>query len=399
MANIRQRLIGDIAFRSGGDVTGFDLNALLRRLVLFDTVVLKSSRLKEIPFLVRALGYAGVMELLCSGALEIYCEVTSIIQNVKRNNQRVLPIGEYNFGFVDIADHKQYIHDSLQPISALEGITSKQAQGLKRKIALRLVRPPSEFGKKILDQFDRDLRSGSPVIQRAISLRFLQEHGTPAPEFSIRLHEVEERRFRAETNLFERASLSSEAANDLIESGLGAIGNLNHRLAEMDAVSALSGFSEDEIVLLEDKLAFLAQACNPSVQEVQFRRVLEIGGFPEFRVEDGQKINVGRLLEIRQTRECAEFRHWVTTIHSTSDEEIRERVAGIRSQLSSFVHSSGGKAVRLLSSAGVGFIPIVGALAGLAAGVADSFIVDKLLPESGAVSFISRLYPSVFERL
>jgi hypothetical protein len=397
MASIRHRLIGEIAIRSGLDITGVDLNSLLRRLALFDTVILKSVRLKEIPFLVRALGYAGVMELLSSGAMEIYCEAIFIIQGLKRNEQRMLPIGEYAFGLGEIADHEQYIHDALQPISALEGLTPKQAQKLKRLVALRLIRPPSDFGKKILDQFDRDLRGGSPSIKRAINLRFVRVHGTPAPEFSIRLQEVQERKFRAETNLFESASLSSEATNDLIESGLGAIGNLNHRLAEMDAVSALSGFSEDENVLFEDKLAFLAKACNPSVQEEQFRRILRIGGFPEFHVGDGQKINVGRLLEIRQTRECADFRQWVTTIDSASDKEITERVAGIRSQLSSFIHSSKGKVVRLLASAGIGLIPIGGPLAGLAAGVADSFIVDRLLPESGAASFISHLYPSVFE--
>ena len=55
--------------------------------------------------------------------------------------------------------------------------------------------------------------------------------------------------------------------------------------------------------------------------------------------------------------------------------------------------------MRVLASAGIGLIPIVGALAGLTAGFADSFIVDKLLPESGAVAFISQLYPPVFERL
>jgi hypothetical protein len=37
---------------------------------------------------------------------------------------------------------------------------------------------------------------------------------------------------------------------------------LTHRLAEMRSVSALSGFSEDEIVLFEDKLAFLAVKCD-----------------------------------------------------------------------------------------------------------------------------------------
>ena len=73
---------------------------------------------------------------------------------------------------------------------------------------------------------------------------------------------------------------------------MAAIGSLTHRLAEMRSVSALSGFSANEIVLFEDKLAFLAQACNPSVPEAQFQRILSLTGFPEFRVEEAKKINV-----------------------------------------------------------------------------------------------------------
>src|SRR5208282_3666435 len=109
------------------------------------------------------------------------------------------------------------------------------------------------------DQCDRDFRSGSPIIERAIRLQLADKSGTPPPEFHIRLHEVKERLFRAETDLFDRVHMPAEATNELIESGLAAIGNLNQRLAEMEAVSALSGFCEREIVLFEDKLSLLAQ--------------------------------------------------------------------------------------------------------------------------------------------
>ena len=71
----------------------------------------------------------------------------------------------------------------------------------------------------------------------------------------------------------------------------------------------------------------------------------------------------------------------------------------IRSKLSSFVHGSKGKTMRFLASSGLGLVPIVGGVAGVVFGFVDSFLVDKLFPESGAVSFISHLYPSVFEHL
>jgi hypothetical protein len=382
---------------SGPDIVGVDLNGLLGKLILFDTVILKSARLKEIPFLVRALGFEGTMELLTSRALNIYCEAITLIEDVRVNECRQLPIGQYNFGRVDIADHRKYIHDGLQRIHGIERLTLKQVQKLKRAVAARLVRPEPNFGEKMTDQFDRDLRSGSPVIHRAVALALRERAGTVVPDFSFKLNEVRDRVFQAETNLFELAPLSREDTNQLIQSGLAAIGKLNHRLAEMASVSALSGFSEKEIVLFEDKLEFLARAFNPSVPEAQFRRVLDLAGFPEFRVGEGSGVNIARLLEVRQTRECAEFRDWVATIETASDAGIRERIRSVRSRLASFIHSSKGKTARLLACAGIGAVPFVGAAAGLSAGFADSFLVDRLLPESGVVSFISRLYPSVFE--
>lgn len=397
MTNVRRRLITEIAITSGLEVSGIDINVLLRNLILFDTVVLKSQRLKEFPFLIRALGYSGLMELLSSKALDIYCEGATIIESVEREGHRELPIGEYSFGWLEAADHRKYVSSGMEPLTFVEGISWRETQRVKRAIASRLVRPPSDFGQKVLDQFNRDLRSGSPAIKRAVALRLAKKLGTPSPEFSIRLFETKDRQFRAETNLFDMAQLSRESTNKLIEVALGGIGSLNQRLGEMRSVSALSGFSEDEIALFEDKLAFLAMACNPSVSEAQFRRILVLTGFPEFRVENGTKIDVGKLLEIRQTRECAEFREWLTTIDSASDAEIKDRIGSVRSKLSSLVHGSTGKGIRLLASAGIGLIPVAGPLAGLVEGYADTFLVDKVLPESGAVSFISNLYPSVFK--
>jgi len=106
-----------------------------------------------------------------------------------------------------------------------------------------------------------------------------------------------------------------------------------------------------------------------------------------------------RLLEIRESDECREFREWLLTIEDASDAEIKERISGLRARFGNAIQSHSGKAVRLLTTTGIGAIPGVGPIAGFMAGVVDTFFLEKLLPKSGVVAFLSGLYPSVFEDL
>jgi hypothetical protein len=60
--------------------------------------------------------------------------------------------------------------------------------------------------------------------------------------------------------------------------------------------------------------------------------------------------------------------------------------------------STGGKFVRLATTTGIGLIPGVGLAAGIAASAIDSFLVDRVLPKSGVVAFLTETYPSLFAR-
>ncbi len=53
--------------------------------------------------------------------------------------------------------------------------------------------------------------------------------------------------------------------------------------------------------------------------------------------------------------------------------------------------------LRFAAIAGIGLVP-GGAIPASILGFADSFIVEKLFPNSGIVSFLRIQYPSVFER-
>ena len=64
--------------------------------------------------------------------------------------------------------------------------------------------------------------------------------------------------------------------------------------------------------------------------------------------------------------------------------------------MASMAASPGGKLVRLAATTGIGLIPVVGPIAGAAAGAIDSFLVEKVLPRSGIVAFLTETYPSLF---
>ena len=183
-------------------------------------------------------------------------------------------------------------------------------------------------------------------------------------------------------------------AHRIVERGLLGLGGLTQRFAEMDVFAALSGFTETDLPLVEEQLKFFLRI-SAEVREKQFRRVVEIAGFPDFSsaISD-KKVNVERLLEVRQSGECREFREWLPTIDDASDAEIKDRISSLRSKLGNAIQSQSGKAIRLLATTGIG---IAGLPAGIVAGVVDTFLLEKMLPNSGVVAFLSHLYPSVFE--
>ena len=67
----------------------------------------------------------------------------------------------------------------------------------------------------------------------------------------------------------------------LLSSACLAIAKHNDRIEKMRAYSALSGFNDIDIPVFGEKLAFLASAVNPGVEEERFQRVIELNGLPQ----------------------------------------------------------------------------------------------------------------------
>ena len=208
------------------------------------------------------------------------------------------------------------------------------------------------------------------------------------------MDEPRERVFHIKTGIAKDFGLSPEQAHLLLQRSVTAVVNLNHRLAEMEAYSALTGFLESEAPLLFGKLAGIISPQNPTPAEEQFKRVIEVAEVPDFK--PGQKIDVEKLMKIRDSAECRDFRRWLSTAEDISDDEIRAQAGGMRNKLASLTGSSGGKAFRLAATTLIGNIPVAGLVLGPAAGAVDSFLVDRVLPKSGIFAFLTDMYPSLF---
>ena len=252
----------------------------------------------------------------------------------------------------------------------------------------------------MLAQVKSELKGMSPGIKAAVRVTLRKLHpAKEVPDFTLEFEEIPNVGFRAHTDLARHAGISDEEAHNVIQAAFAGVANLDHRLAEMRAYEALSGFAEEEAGILTERCDFLIRELNPQIIERSFERVLEIAGIPDPAIDGSTRVaRIGELLRVRQTDECREFRAWLSTVHDTSDVEIRERVAGFRAKFSAFAQSSSGKTIKLLTGFGIGLIPHYGSPASLAVGFADAFLVEKIFPRSGIVSFLSNLYPSIFDK-
>lgn len=392
--DIRQSVFGEIAIRSGGQVTGADIGALIRRLLLFETVIVRSVRLRELPFLVRAFGKHGFIELLNSGLLKIVCEWTVISTNLEVDGFRALPPCNFSFGIVDIANREDVLRQELRSLQSVSGLKNTERTLIEDYVVSHLLRPQQEYGNQLKAQVESDVRRVSPVLRAAIGKELQARSETPVECFTLDVEETRSCVFHILTDLQKMLGLSSQSEHDILQMAVGAVANLNHRIADMEAYSAITGFAESEAPLLFGKLAGVISPQNPRSVEGQFARVITIADLPEFNL--GRGIDVGRILKARESAECREFRAWLAGLAQATDQQIAEMVSGFKNRVAVGLGSGIGKALRFATTTGLGLIPGLGLIAGPVAGALDAFLLERAFPTSGVLAFLTDTYPSLF---
>jgi hypothetical protein len=260
-----------------------------------------------------------------------------------------------------------------------------------------MVRPPETFGANLLQQIDAELRANSPSLRAAIIDQLqnqVSSHGLDPMQLEVTVEEPQTRVFHIKTTISRDFGLSPEKTHLLLQRSVTAVANLSQRLAEMEAYASLTGFLESEAALLFGKMAGIIAPQNPKIAEEQFKRVIEIADIPDFK--PGQRVDVEKLMKIRESAECRDFRGWLSTAEDVSDATIRDMATGMKNKVATLAGGTGGRVVRFAATTLVGLIPGAGLVLGPAAGAIDSFLVERVLPRSGILAFLTDTYPSLF---
>jgi hypothetical protein len=124
--NPRQAVLCDIAIREAGNkVRRVDLRGLLRRLLLFEKVIVKSVALQEVSILACAFQRDGLKQLIESGVLRFSVEDSTVIIDIKRPGVARLPPFHFNLGQATLQNVDEKLRRHLTLLESVPGL--KQA--------------------------------------------------------------------------------------------------------------------------------------------------------------------------------------------------------------------------------------------------------------------------------
>jgi hypothetical protein len=112
----RDRILAPLALRNdAGDVVGADLGALVRRLILFEEVVIDSYGMAELPALITALGPTEFVELLKAGAVLIRADGWTLAEvgNNAAALGRTTPLPPLSFALAPLVPAQGYRKDAI----------------------------------------------------------------------------------------------------------------------------------------------------------------------------------------------------------------------------------------------------------------------------------------------
>lgn len=405
--DIQKRVFGEWAdYLPQNDDIIFDINTFITRFLLFDKIILNSIRLKEFRYLIKIFGIDGVIDIIKSGAIIIHCYGFSIAQMTQERDfrfkigQKNFIMGPYYFELVKEAHSKREKNLNLifeGEIDTIEQISIKEKIKLKNEILSVLETPPPEFGIESLNSFLNEVKNNTAIIESSIKLKVKKKYGIDLPDFYLKIHQTAEKVFNIETSLTKILKVNSFEAHQIIQQGILGISSIGKRIEEMKLYSALSGFREEEIKLFEEKLNGLEKFISSKEKEDRFKRIVTIKGFPEIEESD-KRIDARKLINLRESNECRQFREWLPSIDSISDKELSERLECFMVKFSEKFNCRSGEFIKFLVISGLGLIPFPLSLVGVGLSALDTFLLKNILQKNGPVTFINKMYPTIFKQ-
>lgn len=370
---------------AGRDV--YDVPSLFLHLLLFDTVILKSPRLEDVAAIVRAIGVTDTLRLLNSGCLLIRMRAEAI-GGILEEEQPIVRVGHLHTTMDERTELRTTARQTFAPLN----MRNTERRELREAIAVRRAPGPDIVTAAIADGM-REATRNLDVFNAALGVAIRRwDPELSVPTDAVRLELVDDDAVRFEAP---KLDVPQERIAQVVLRACLAVIGLNAEFARIREQCAVTALDEVSAALVEWKLAYLHRIDDPSRRTETFTRVLDAVGLPSF--DDAvrtREIDVRRFLAIRQTRECREFRSFLNQASSMPADELKERAENLRKLFGETVRSGPGKLARFIATTGLGALTGGAAAAGI--GAADSFVMEKLFPTDGIVTFVGKQYPTIF---
>ncbi len=401
----RNRIIAPVFVSIKNDKKIFDIDSLIKRTILFETYIINSEGLKEIPYLIRTFGFDGTIALLESKAVRLNCytKTTASLGPTMFINEpsgsKVRPPFHYSFAQASTDDIYYNINISMREIEPKLDLHPRQIIRLRKAIYQSLEKPQLDGEASFLSVTTNELATNLTLLKKSISIAVKRRLGIGVDYQAVEVNVIRESEhdLHISSNLREMLNIDVDTAHTLVENACLSIAHCNDRFEQMKDYSALSGFNDTDLPIIDEKLSFLLRALSSTKYENNFQRVIQVAGLPQIMDDKDMKIDVKTLLKIRQSTEAMEFRQWLSTVDGLSDKEIISQVHSLSKIIGRFIGGTTGKNLRFLLTNGIGFFPQVGTAISLSLSVLDQFLVDKIFPRSGVSAFLDEMYPSLFD--
>jgi len=400
---ISKRLLAPI-YKIENQNPQIDLDAFVKRFLLFDHYILDSVRLREIPLLIETFSLNGFLSLLESGILSISCLQLNtgslgpslFIDNSPPN--KIRPPFNYSLGTISFAEPLNQINEFVDQIIPALNLHGRQSIQLRKALFSVTKYQLDDDGKSSVDATTNELLIMPSLLAHACSISAKRQLGVTINPSNIEVipQQLSPNDIKVKSNLMKDFGICQLDAHKIIEGGILAIAKRNDRINQMKFFSCLTGFSDEDLPIFGKRLDFLAKSLDPENTEKQFQRVIEIRGLPAILPNSHLSLDAKELIKLHESHECLQFRRWLSESTNMTDKEIKEQGSTITNRIGSFVRSDFGRSIRFLLTNAIGFVPGLQVPA-IALSAIDEFLLDQVFPYSGPISFIDNLYPSIFE--
>jgi hypothetical protein len=377
-----------------------DIDLLLYRILIFDKFIIRSEALIDLAHIFNRIDPSIVFELFKNNLLSVYLnDIDFAFWNIVPKPLQLIN-NEYRYIFSPLIPRRTADH-VFENAKKHFLKTCHRNQKTKNKI-INLFSDNIEFlpvakSNKIIQAVCDDYLYYKKLVHLSFISSYIKYgyNQSFSGDINFRIEKIGDNKYCLLCNHGLFSGVNFDAIEKIFNYSLNDLGLLNIHLTEMENFESVYGFSDSEAELFKVKNKLILERVGRSEDVDMLKRVIEISGLPRFSDNpDPHYLDVDKIIKIKDSEEFREFKFWLSGAGALTDVEVKDIIKSKKLKIFNCYQSTLGKVMRFLVFTGMGLEPKL-ILPAIILNALDTFLLDKILPKSGVVSFLNNTYPSI----